>query len=347
MQNKRTERAQGLVEMALILPFLLVLVVGIVEAGVALNKQLVVVNAAREGARFGAFGADADDIHAQTLLAASGMFEFTEENAVITVVQATTDGGGDGFVEWVETLYPPDAAASHVSQGEVLAQLNEEGDAANLKLVVVDVRYDHRSMLGLPIVGALADRIPIGSWTAMRVASFHVNPGATGCCVLPVTLPVGDVEGLSVGEDLVDIRIGIGSGQFGWLFWLPDDPGAGSVPVLETNLSDRCKAKVFRDACDGSAGLDPGSWAWGDDGEMVGAEEEAKKLVGGYFPVPVWDEFEACNVLHAQGKCPYCKPGSKVVHVVRFALLEIVAVDLGGSPKTISARFRGWYEGCE
>jgi len=42
--------------MALILPFLLVLVIGIVELGIALNRQLTVVNAAREGARFGATG---------------------------------------------------------------------------------------------------------------------------------------------------------------------------------------------------------------------------------------------------------------------------------------------------
>jgi len=80
---------------------------------------------------------------------------------------------------------------------------------------------------------------------------------------------------------------------------------------------------------------------------MVGAEDEAKKLIGGYYPIPVWDEFEPCNALQSAGRCGGCKPGSKVVHVVGFALLEITKVDLDGSPKTISARFRGWYGGCE
>ena len=89
----KRERGQGLVETVFVLPFLLVLVVGIVEVGLALNRQLTVVNAAREGARFGAFGASASDIHTQTLLATSQMFEFTEDNAVVVVNCARTPIG--------------------------------------------------------------------------------------------------------------------------------------------------------------------------------------------------------------------------------------------------------------
>jgi Flp pilus assembly protein TadG len=166
--------------MALILPFLLILVIGTVEAGLALNRQLTVVNAAREGARFGAFGASADDIHTETLDATSQMFEFTVDNAVVVVIHAETNGDGTGFLAgadgWTETIYPADATVPHVTQGEVLEQLQAEGDAADLKLVVVDVRYDHQSMLGLPFVGALADQIPIGSWTVMRIQSWLLRP---------------------------------------------------------------------------------------------------------------------------------------------------------------------------
>lgn len=345
----KNQRGQALVEMALILPFLLMLVVGIVEGGVVLNRQIVVVNAAREGARFGAFGADADDIRAQTLLAASQMFEFAEGNTVVAIVHAETDGEGEGFEEWAETVYPEGADAPHVTPLEVLAQLRAEGDAANLSLVIVDVRYDHRSVLGLPLVGALADRIPIGSWTAMRISASGSAGRGPGCCVLPIALDIFSVnwpEGVPMGAPVEDIRVGSGAGQFGWLFWQPDDPGAGSVPVLEANLGDRCNAKAFQDACDGSAGLRAGSWAWGDDGEMAGAEDEMIKLVGSYYPVPIWDEFTSCNSLHSRGECGGCAPGSKVVRVVGFALMEITEVDLSGG-KVISARFRGWYDGCE
>ena len=166
----RFEKGQGLVETALILPFLLMLVVGIVEAGVALNRQIMVVNAAREGARFGASGAEPDDIHAQTLLAASQMYEFTEANAVIAVIDAETGSDG-GVTKWDEHVYPENADAPHVTQGDVLERLNEEGDAANLRLVVVDLRYDHESVLGLSLGTRMAVQEPMGIWSARAPTS--------------------------------------------------------------------------------------------------------------------------------------------------------------------------------
>jgi Flp pilus assembly protein TadG len=46
------EWAQGLVEMALALPVLLLVVMGIVDFGLALRSYVVVTNASREGARY-------------------------------------------------------------------------------------------------------------------------------------------------------------------------------------------------------------------------------------------------------------------------------------------------------
>jgi len=45
------QRAQGLVELALALPLLLLLVMGIVDLGMALRSYVTVTNASREGAR--------------------------------------------------------------------------------------------------------------------------------------------------------------------------------------------------------------------------------------------------------------------------------------------------------
>ena len=50
------ERAQSLVEISLILPLFLLLIVGVVEVASALNTQITVVNAARDGARLGSKG---------------------------------------------------------------------------------------------------------------------------------------------------------------------------------------------------------------------------------------------------------------------------------------------------
>lgn len=159
------ERGQGLVEMALILPFLLVLIVGIVEVGAALNRQLVVVNAAREGARFGAVGATPDDIHG-VVLSSALQLDFTEGDTVIVVIQAEVDEDGAAFDEWEVTSYPEGAIIPHVTPEGVLADLRGGGGVG---LVIVDIEYDHRSILGFPFVSALADRIPVGSWTVMRL----------------------------------------------------------------------------------------------------------------------------------------------------------------------------------
>jgi Flp pilus assembly pilin Flp len=52
----KSERGQTLVEMALVLPLLCLLILGIVEFGRIFNTYLVVTNASREGARAAAVG---------------------------------------------------------------------------------------------------------------------------------------------------------------------------------------------------------------------------------------------------------------------------------------------------
>ena len=53
MKNLRNEKGQSLVEFAILLPFLLLLLMGILEFGIMLNSYLTINNAAREGARLG------------------------------------------------------------------------------------------------------------------------------------------------------------------------------------------------------------------------------------------------------------------------------------------------------
>jgi len=53
----RSERGQALVEMALVLPVLVLLIFGIIEFGRVFNAYLIITNAAREGARAGIVGA--------------------------------------------------------------------------------------------------------------------------------------------------------------------------------------------------------------------------------------------------------------------------------------------------
>jgi Flp pilus assembly protein TadG len=51
---RKTEKGQALVEMALVLPILILIVFGITEFGRIFNAKIIVINASREGARYAA-----------------------------------------------------------------------------------------------------------------------------------------------------------------------------------------------------------------------------------------------------------------------------------------------------
>ena len=52
IHRERSERGAAAVEFALVMPLLLLLVFGIVEFGLIMNRQITVTHAAREGARY-------------------------------------------------------------------------------------------------------------------------------------------------------------------------------------------------------------------------------------------------------------------------------------------------------
>ncbi len=67
------ERAQALLEFAFIAPFMLVLLLTIVDFGLAIDRRLVLQHAVREGARFGAVSTDCSLITQRTFGQAQGM----------------------------------------------------------------------------------------------------------------------------------------------------------------------------------------------------------------------------------------------------------------------------------
>jgi len=59
---KKSPRGQSLVEMALVIPILIIVLFGILEFGRIFHSYLVITHAAREGARFGVISKDVDQI---------------------------------------------------------------------------------------------------------------------------------------------------------------------------------------------------------------------------------------------------------------------------------------------
>jgi hypothetical protein len=89
-KNKDGERGQALVEFTLIIPIFLLLVFAIVDFGMGFHAWISVTNAAREGARIGAVGADADTIEARVRDTVGGL---DDEDISVNITNAQGDPG--------------------------------------------------------------------------------------------------------------------------------------------------------------------------------------------------------------------------------------------------------------
>ena len=83
----RNSNGQSLVEFALVLPFLLVLILGMIEFGWILNGKITLTSAAREGARVAIIYESADKAEAAVQSAVSK----SAESSSLKEVNATTD----------------------------------------------------------------------------------------------------------------------------------------------------------------------------------------------------------------------------------------------------------------
>jgi Flp pilus assembly protein TadG len=109
-KQERRERGQSLVETAVVLPILLLLLAATVDFGRAFDAYIVLTNAAREGARFGAVNPELTAEEVQDLVVTDIMGSGTNltpinESDIVVIV----DGQGEGSEEvTVEVSYPLD-----------------------------------------------------------------------------------------------------------------------------------------------------------------------------------------------------------------------------------------------
>ncbi len=92
------DRGAAAVEFALLLPILLLLVFGIIDFGRALNAQVTLTQAAREGARLAAL--NQPNVVSRTQAAATGLSPVT-----VTVTSSCPTGAGQGVDAVVQTSY--------------------------------------------------------------------------------------------------------------------------------------------------------------------------------------------------------------------------------------------------
>lgn len=376
-------KGQSLVETAIMLPILLIILVGIVELGFALANQMTVTTSAREGTRFGVrFGptneTEVNEAILQTVHdTSSKLFSLDETRANVYVVRTKTDETGhidasstdfSASSYWVFEPLQDTAPVSGtlLTPAQIEADLQYEPDMA---VIAVQVFYDHRSVLGLPIVANLAGQIPIGTYTVMRIEpSQKLAP----CCLYPLAIkgekllgPPNLKEGTTFeGWIMDDVLVG----NFGWMRWDPASD-AGNANALADRLKNPCLATRnyenprFADGSDTS--LNAGDLVMGDSGNVNAAAVRAEmdKLCGAntdpdYKSNKGKDYCQADPGYNGKG-APHIRipvydtvvePGSNFRYqVYSFAIIQILDYDLpSGNDVRLNVSFIRWdHRACQ
>ena len=111
-RHPRGERGQAMVELALVLPVLLLLLLGIAQFGLIFSSQLTLQNAVREGARIGAVGGDDAAIDNAVLNAASTL----DPNKLSVTVSPDQTGRVQGAQVVVSADYQLDLIVPIISE---------------------------------------------------------------------------------------------------------------------------------------------------------------------------------------------------------------------------------------
>lgn len=91
----RNKKGQSIVEMALILPIIMLLFMGIVDFGRIMNSQIQISSASRSGARLAAIGKSDNDIISTVNISTSTL---KEENLIITISPNQASRGSEDIV---------------------------------------------------------------------------------------------------------------------------------------------------------------------------------------------------------------------------------------------------------
>jgi hypothetical protein len=108
MGKRKIERGQSLLELAVVLPVLLILLMGLVEVGYALRDYLIVVNTTREGCRFAARGRFSPEAVGARVVSAGGIVRVGNPPADVPFLR--THGPLDSNTGIIVTYVPMDSA---------------------------------------------------------------------------------------------------------------------------------------------------------------------------------------------------------------------------------------------
>lgn len=109
LKKIRNNKGQSIVELALILPIIIILLFGIFEFGRVFNAYMVIANASRQGARVGSVGATVTEVETTVKTNASSL-----DLSDLIIVVSTTGSGGRGETITVTVGYDVDVSIPFV-----------------------------------------------------------------------------------------------------------------------------------------------------------------------------------------------------------------------------------------
>lgn len=207
IRNSKIKRAQSLVEFTLMLPVLLIMLSGLIEAGIALNVYLDLIDSAREVARnisdFNPFNDDTLSRNVSFYDQAKNIADYTlgqagqiqldpaSDNLVISVFRVTgssvsaserypvsfsedgcTKGGELGWIAFCNSQESKIGTTGCGTKPNCIVMADLLGDLADVPpdtgIVAVEIYYDYHMTLGLPWITAfLPDPITLHAYSFM------------------------------------------------------------------------------------------------------------------------------------------------------------------------------------
>ena len=328
------EDGQSVVEVAFMLPVLMLLVIGIVELGYALSIYNQTINAAREGARFGSMGGSDTGVTTIVQGASSYLVNYDDTNSDLYVVRAELTGTAPGCSVMTDTfscnavLDTGYLDTQCVSADDLVARLDPQGISnCDLDVIAVDLHYRSPSLLGLPLVKQLSEGVPMRSFTVMRLET--PRPLASVCNVYPIAIHQSVLAGKK-GQVINDILNGTGEGNYGWLRW-PLDPSGGSAEALADALSRPTSDEFENPEDPDDTHLSVGDWISANTGisNDIKVRNALDRLVSkGWFRVVVFDQHSYDN-----------GGANGMYHAINFAIVELIEYKLPGGANAITVRF--------
>jgi len=149
-------RGQSLVELALVLPLLVLLLGGLVETVFYVRNYLALLEASREGARIGARGSasyDNSEIDALVQQDLSRQGIDTTTGLVDVIIVRAEVGPGEAVTNYSAVRMHDSSQPVYLTQSKLHERL-QAGDP-KARLVAVELYYNHQPILGLPLVSAI------------------------------------------------------------------------------------------------------------------------------------------------------------------------------------------------